>query len=185
MSTLGGIPLPFSGEGRVPRLKVLHIINGLGTGGAERSLSEMLPFFRAAGLESSLAVLFGRSEGVQSSVEELGVPIHFISARGWISRILEMRRLIKALQPNLIHTSLFESDVVGRVAASATGIPVVSSVVNMSYTKERLADPNVSTRRLELVRWIDSWTTAPSGLGVSRRHRIRPRPCRREAPSGR
>jgi glycosyltransferase involved in cell wall biosynthesis len=64
---------------------------------------------------------------------------------------------IERLRPDIVHTSLFEADVIGRLAARGHA-RVVSSIVNTSYEPIRLHDPNVSRWRLHAGRWIDGWT---------------------------
>ena len=46
--------------------------------------------------------------------------------------------------PDLIHTTIFEADVIGRIAAIGTGVPVITSLVNTPYEPIRLQDPNVT-----------------------------------------
>lgn len=69
-----------------------------------------------------------------------------------------LRREIKRLEPDLIHTTLFESDVLGRLASIATGIPVVSSFVNTSYEVPHGSNPDVPPLKLWMVRAIDGFT---------------------------
>jgi glycosyltransferase involved in cell wall biosynthesis len=135
------------------------VINGLGTGGAERSLAEMLPTFMKNGIEPVMACSFPRQEGVQEQVAALGVEIHFLGSGSLPARTLALRRLLKRVRPDLVHTSVFESDVMGRLAAAGTGIPVLTSLVNTSYDGARLAaDPKLSARRLRIVQAIDGFT---------------------------
>jgi glycosyltransferase involved in cell wall biosynthesis len=61
-------------------------------------------------------------------------------------------------RPALVHTMLFEADIAGRLAASGTGIPVLSSVVNVAYDPVRFRDPHVRRMRLRAARSIDRWT---------------------------
>ena len=56
-------------------MKALFVINGLGTGGAERSLREMLPVWIERGLDPTVVCLNDRHEGVQSQVIDDGVPV--------------------------------------------------------------------------------------------------------------
>ena len=70
--------------------------------------------------------------------------------------IREIRALLKGY--DVFHTTLFESDVLGRIAATGTGVPVLSSLVNTTYSQARMADHHVSKAKLAAVRWIDGWT---------------------------
>jgi glycosyltransferase involved in cell wall biosynthesis len=140
------------------RLNLLYVINGLGPGGAERSLAELLPFYLDADIEPVLVCIRHKEKGVESAVRELGCDIRFLPPGGMPRRVLALRRLIAELRADLVHTTLFESDVAGRLAATATGVPVLTSLVNTSYDPVRLRDPNVGRAGLWATRMVDGWT---------------------------
>ena len=56
-------------------LTVLYLINGLGTGGAERSLAEMLEPISRYGIKILPVCLYPREEGVQSDVINAGYEV--------------------------------------------------------------------------------------------------------------
>jgi glycosyltransferase involved in cell wall biosynthesis len=139
-------------------LRVLFVINGLGTGGAERSLAEMLPGLAERGISPVVGCLNRRSAGVQDDVIAQGFDVRFVDGTGPIARTRRLRSLIRNVRPDLIHTTIFEADIAGRLAALRTGVPVLSSLVNTSYEPVRLADPNVKRWRLEAARRVDAFT---------------------------
>src|SRR5688500_2844859 len=104
-------------------MKLLYLINGLGAGGAERSLAELLPYLRAAGIEPTVVCLRSRTTGVESDVRLTGCELVFLPERGRLRQIRAFRRLIKDRCPDLIHTTLYDSHVIGRIAAAGTGVP--------------------------------------------------------------
>jgi glycosyltransferase involved in cell wall biosynthesis len=134
------------------------VINGLGTGGAERSLAESLPLLAQAGVEMTIVCQKRREEGVQEQVRRLASDLRFLDGGSIPRRIWELRRMIQAERFDLVHTSIFESDLLGRLAATGTGVPVLTSLVNTSYDPIRLADPNISRPGLWGARMIDGWT---------------------------
>lgn len=134
------------------------MINGLGTGGSERSLAEMLPPLRDLGVDPVIACLFRRTEGVHEAVAAQGFDIRLLPGPGWATRARALRGLVRATGPDLVHTAIFESDTLGRWAARRTSVPVLTSLVNTSYGPARRADPNVHAWRLQMVRAIDGWT---------------------------
>lgn len=102
--------------------------------------------------------LYPRLEGVQGEVVS-NTDVRFLSAHSWLGWIGEVRRLLRELKPDVLHTTLFEADQVGRVAAAGTRIPVLTSLVNTSYDRARLrTDPNLSRARLAGARIIDGLT---------------------------
>lgn len=139
-------------------LRVTAVINGLGTGGAERSLVEMLPILRQQHqVEVEVVCLFERVEGVATLLRGQ-TNVTRLTASSWIGRIMQLRRILRKRPPDLVHTTIFEADLVGRFAAAGTGIPVLSSVVNVSYDEARAADPRVKAWKLDIARMIDGWS---------------------------
>jgi glycosyltransferase involved in cell wall biosynthesis len=140
-------------------MKVMYVINGLGTGGAERSLAELLTPLRAGGVDPVVVALEPRSGGVEADVRSSGVDVRVLGPPHRLaSRIRRVRALIRQERPDIVHTAIFDADVVGRLAAAGTGTTVVSSVVNVVGDPARRADPAVSALRLRAVIAIDGWT---------------------------
>lgn len=136
---------------------MLHVINGLGAGGAERSLAEMLPVMREAGVDSAIACLWRKPEGVHASVEAAGFPVHVIGSRK-AQAVRRLRALIGSWQPDVVHTTIFEADVLGRLAAAGKSAKVLSSLVNTTYDGVRVADAGVNPAKLFAVKALDAWT---------------------------
>lgn len=140
-------------------MRVLYVINGLGAGGAERSLAEMLPRLADRGVDPLVVCLDHRQEGVEGTVRALGVDVQFLPGTRIASRAVKLRGIIRAERPDLIHTTLFESNVAGRLASMGVRIPLLTSLVNTPYEQVRLKDPNISARALRSVRVVDGWTS--------------------------
>jgi glycosyltransferase involved in cell wall biosynthesis len=139
-------------------IRVLHLINGLGTGGAERSLAQMLPLLADRGVKSTAVCLFRRREGVQNEVIADGWDVRFLPEGPWLRRASALRRIITEIEPHLLHTTLFESDLLGRLVSVGTGVPVVTSLVNVSYEPVRMGDPNVRRYKLRTLQVVDAFT---------------------------
>lgn len=140
-------------------MKVLYLINGLGTGGAERSLAEMLPLLRARGVAVTVVCLHSKQEGVSGHVATAGFDVRYVTAGNTVGRVREVRDLIQSERPDVVHTTIIEANLLGRFAAARTGIPVLTSLVNTSYAPARFADPNVTAWKLRLVQFADGWTS--------------------------
>lgn len=140
-----------------PFLKVLYVINGLGTGGAERSLAEMIEPLASHGVSVTVACLFERAEGVQDEVRGRGHDVRFLGS-GWFKRWRQLRSLIKESNPDVIHTTIFEADLLGRLASIGGARPVITSIVNPSYDLPVSDHPDVKLWKLRAVRWLDGLT---------------------------
>lgn len=139
-------------------MHVLSVIDSLAPGGAESSLLAVAPKLVDRGIELRVAVLQER-DGLAPAMERAGVPVISIDGPG--RRAAPLRRLrqhIRRERPDLVHTTLFEADVLGRIAARTAGVPVVSSVVTEAYGSAHAHEPGVSRERLLLAKWSDAAT---------------------------
>ena len=113
-------------------LRVLVIINRLeDNGGAEVSTSLLLEGLQGKGVEFRVITLFGPATiAARPSLEARG--IEFLQAPpGFVRRITYVRRVARDWAPDVIHSTLFESDVAGAVAGSVLMIPTLTSMVSM------------------------------------------------------
>src|SRR5690606_3087546 len=126
-------------------MKLLYLINSLGAGGAERSLVELLPHYQSSGIDISLVCLEPRRVGVEADARLLGTDLVYLSGAlpGWIA---SFRRLISRRHPDLIHTTLFDAHLVGRLGAMGTEVPVLSSLVSTPYVPSRNKDRNLDRK---------------------------------------
>jgi glycosyltransferase involved in cell wall biosynthesis len=148
------------------RLTVLFLIDSLGTGGAERDLAEKLPHLAALGIHPIAVALRPRDEGVQRALQADGFELHILDARRFPGRVRAVRQLLRLRRPDLMETVLVRSDLVGRVAAVGTGIPVVTRLVNTEYVPVRQLDPALGNARFHLTRVLDGWTARHLTRGV-------------------
>ncbi|WP_344467939.1 glycosyltransferase family 4 protein [Kitasatospora kazusensis] len=118
---------------------MLYVIDSLGrVGGAQQGLVSMAPQLVRAGVRLDVAYLADSSDGFQTELTAAGASVFGVHRPNRARTALALRRLVRQRGPELVHTTLYESDVLGRAAALATGTPVVSSLVNPWYGPEHL-----------------------------------------------
>ena len=139
-------------------IKVLFVIDSLGTGGAERDIAERLPRMDGCGIKPIVVALRHRNEGVQADLQRQGFDIRILSERNPVTQALALRRIIRRERPDVVHTVLFNADIVGRAASLRLRTKVVSRLVNTDYDSSRLRDPNLRVMRFRLARLLDGWT---------------------------
>jgi glycosyltransferase involved in cell wall biosynthesis len=121
-------------------MKILYAIDSLHGGGAETSLVDMVPALRARNVHLSLVTLLAGDDALTARIQELEVPIRRLAGYSWPGRFAELRRELHRLRPDVLHTSLARSDLVGRAAAVGVDVPVVTSLVNSFYGPEHRAN---------------------------------------------
>jgi glycosyltransferase involved in cell wall biosynthesis len=156
-------------------VRILYLIPSLDrSGGAEQAIAALAGPLADRGVSLEVVTFGGprdRAPGaLVEPVEAAGGKVSTLRPAGRMGQILQVRRLVAERRPDLVHTTLFDADVVGRVGARAAGTPVVSSLVNVAYGPEQRANPALRGWKVEGVRWIDRTT----GMTVRRFHALSP-----------
>jgi glycosyltransferase involved in cell wall biosynthesis len=136
----------------------LIVINSLGAGGAERSLADILPHLVKSGVHPIVACFKSPDVGFEEEVRSGGIDVRVLDPASMAGEIAQIRRIIRSEKPSLVYTALFDAHIAGRIAATGTGVPVLSNLTNVAYDPARYLDPNVNSRRLRLIRHVDGWT---------------------------
>ena len=134
-------------------MRVAYVIDSLTWGGAETLLADLLAVVPAIGVEPSvtyLADLHGspvaplvRRRGVEPVL--VGVP-----ALADPRSLLRVRRRLRSLRPDLVHTHLGYADLLGGPAARSLGLPSVSTLHLMEW--ERHGKEGFKERLMALAR---------------------------------
>lgn len=119
-------------------MRVAYFIDSLAPGGAERSLVDLLPELGRLGVIVDIVTLRDEA-GLVAEAESAGSRVLCLAgAGGTFGALLRADACVRSLRPDVVHTTHFESDVVGRLAASSVGVPVVTSLVTLDYGKPQL-----------------------------------------------
>jgi glycosyltransferase involved in cell wall biosynthesis len=135
-------------------IRVLMVIDSLMAGGAELLLSDFAVGARATGIEVSVAYLGERNGSPAAArLRERGIDAARLDLEGLLHlpSLARVRRHIRALAPDLVHTHLAYADAVGGMAARSLGIPVVSTVHVMEWETDKLRD-RVRQRLISAIR---------------------------------
>jgi glycosyltransferase involved in cell wall biosynthesis len=119
--------------------KVLHVIKGLGRGGAERLLVETVPAHTKEFKFDIVYFLPWKNQLVQE-LEMLGCRVYLLPARYTITMLLQipaLLRLIRREKYGLVHCHLPWAGIVGRWAGRLSGTPVVYTEHNNFFTYSR------------------------------------------------
>ena len=144
------------------RLHVVHLIEALGPGGAERLLYTNIKHFDPEQIRSTVITVYPHATHWLEPIEALGVPVVCLncnSPRDIPKGIRTLRTWLLENKPDLIHTHLWAANIIGRVAGRLTKTPVISSVHNPDHEAEAWADgADVSLIKRRIVRALDRWT---------------------------
>jgi glycosyltransferase involved in cell wall biosynthesis len=121
-------------------MRVMHVIDGLYGGGAETSLLEVAPALASRGVETSVVALKEDDGGLEDRLRALGIVPVRLKRRNPAGLALELRNVIRSEQPDLVHTTLMWSNLVGRITARTVRTPVVTTLANRDYGPEHRED---------------------------------------------
>ena len=112
------------------KMKILHVINSLGTGGAEKLVADLAPLQRDAGNAVEVLLLKGGATPFRESLEKAGIRVHDFGAGTSVYSPLNIFRLIPFLRKyDVVHVHLFPAQywVAFAKAISFAGTPLVTT----------------------------------------------------------
>jgi glycosyltransferase involved in cell wall biosynthesis len=120
-------------------MRVLHVITGLGAGGAEHQLRLLLRY----GTAESEVVALTNPGAVADAIRADGVPVHELGMRGNrdLTAVPRLVGLIRAGRFDIVHTHLYRACLYGRIAARLAGVRHVVA------TEHSLGDGLIEGRR--------------------------------------
>ncbi len=144
------------------KLNVVHLIESLGPGGAERLLYTNLRYFDPERVRSTVITVYPHATHWLDPITALGVPVVSLdcrTTRDIPKGISRLRAWLKANRPDLVHSHLWAANIIGRLAGRIAGVPVVSSVHNPDHEPQAWSDgAEVSLITRYAVKALDQWT---------------------------
>jgi glycosyltransferase involved in cell wall biosynthesis len=121
-------------------MKVLHVITGLGVGGAELQLRGILQHTRH---DADVVTLYNPGP-VADMIRADGTAVRNLDMRSntQLTSLLWLRRIIRAGRYDVVHTHLYRSQIYGRPAAWLAGTPVIVS------TEHSIGETHLERRRM-------------------------------------
>ncbi len=109
-------------------MKIVHVITGLNTGGAEIMLWRLLTAFNRRDDIQNVVICMSKPGPVANRILELKVPIHSLNMQpGKINPadILHLAQLLKREKADIIQTWMVHADLIGGISARLAGSPPV------------------------------------------------------------
>ena len=128
-------------------MRVMHVITGLRTGGAE---NQLLLLTRHTSTDSTVVALTNPDE-IATALREEGVPVFDLAMRGNkdLAAVGRLARLMRRERPDVVHLHLYRATLYGRVAARLAGVPVVVTTEHSLLEGELEGRPTTAG-----VRWL-------------------------------
>lgn len=112
-------------------MKILFVVTGLGMGGAERQVADLADQFDQRGHDVSIASLSGDIVVRPGSPGVRVIPIAMSKSPGGVLRgYLALRRLIRRLKPDVVHSHMVHANIVTRLVRLSTRMPCLISTAH-------------------------------------------------------
>jgi glycosyltransferase involved in cell wall biosynthesis len=150
------------------KLKILFIVDTLETGGAEKSLVDIA--INSTLFESYFVYLY-KGDDLESILNGNGIKVvalDIFCKYGFHKAFKRLIPLIELIQPDVIHSTLYRSDMVARRLKSKFNIPLINSFVNNAYTADKYKKLSfINKLKLYAVQKYDSFTASKVDLFIS------------------
>jgi len=126
------------------RIKVIHLITGLNTGGAEMMLYKTVSKVDK-NRYSQIVISMIKPGHIGELIKKENIPVISLNFSKGISIISGFLKLVKILlkeKPEIIHSYMFHADILGRVAGKLCGIKIIIS---------SLRNENIGGRKREIL----------------------------------
>ena len=145
-------------------MRIAHVIKVTRISGAERHLLFLLDGLRQRGLDARLIILVERNEPMREMVEAAkarGIPVQSIPiGRDYDLPLLwRLRRALRHIKPDIVHTHLIHADLYGYVSAKLAGAGAVVSSRHLDDAFRYRARWRRINRRL--------WRMIDAGIAIS------------------
>lgn len=120
------------------KIRILYIITGLTAGGAELHLSKLINNQSLNKFETVVCSLTSTYD-ILPLIKDNTKSIYILNARkkrDLINIILQVRKIIKITNPDIVHCVMFHSNIIGRIAAIGLKKTIISSIrTRLIYNK--------------------------------------------------
>ena len=139
-------------------MRIIVFINSLYTGGAEFSTLTFYGWLLKRGHDVRLVC--SKQANPSYDPQQFGFDrVHYLDGHNFPTRLRALNRFIREVQPELVHSVLFDANLLARVSRMRLRSFVhLESLVNEMYSPFRLADPHVTRMKLEGYRLVDGIT---------------------------
>jgi len=142
------------------KIKLVHIISNLSLGGAQVLLFDILHYLSKKNDLEIYVITIDSGEYIEK-FKKAGIKVFDLMEKGLVNPKIyfKMKKLLKYLNPDIVHTHLNKADFYGRIAAKKTGVKLIYSTCHNYSTHHKGADVN----KISIFDYIDNFVVKYSG----------------------
>jgi glycosyltransferase involved in cell wall biosynthesis len=157
-------------------MRILLVIDSFFTGGAEFSTLELFSYLKDKGV--TILICKTKEMRPEYQPDAFGLDKNLIQTLpqlGFKAKRKALQNIIADFKPDIIHSVLFNSNLLVRtIRVFDSSFVHIESLVNHTYSSNRLNEPGVTKYKLEFYRWLDRITSYfgtdhfhPNGFSVA------------------
>ncbi len=142
-------------------MRIVFIITGLSTGGAEMMLLKVLERLDRQRFSPHVISLTTRGE-LAPRIAALGIPVDAVGLKPGLpspSGFFRLMQLLKRLNPDVVHTWMYHADLLGGLAARLAGVSAVGWCIrnsNLDRDKTKFSTRAVVSLCASISNWVPS-----------------------------
>lgn len=142
-------------------MKILILINSFGRGGAEKSTAAFILKVNKQykNINFVCVYLHPYMPGFYDEIKENKIPLIQIKEKSLFSRIKRFRSIIDEFQPDIVHSVLFDSNLISRFSSIGRKEIYVESLVNKTYSIDREYKSKNIQIKSSLIKILDKRTS--------------------------
>lgn len=149
-------------------IKVMFLIDSLGTGGAENSVVDMGLNFKNI---IPIFVHIYKNDQLKKKLTKRNIEVYSLNVPEGYNYNLALKRLeplIVSIKPDILHSTLFNSDIIGRKIKKKFPLLLINSFVNNSYSRDRYKKLSlINKAKLYFFQQYDKFTSSNVDLFIS------------------
>ena len=116
------------------KLSVIHLVEDLKTGGAERVIADIVEGLDRKRFEARVWCV-ARGGETADELRENGIEVRILGIPSYHNplNIIRLSGLLKKEKPDIVHTHGYFASVIGRLAAKKAGLPIIITHVHSTY----------------------------------------------------
>lgn len=142
-------------------MKILIHINSFGRGGAEKSTASFVIKIKNdyPDFEFLCTYYYDYSPGFYEELIKNNISLIQITEKNLFSRVTKFKKIVNDFKPDIVHSVLYESNLVSRLSSIGANYISVESLVNKPYLSEREFQNKTVKYKRVLIKMIDKSTS--------------------------
>src|SRR5690606_6992734 len=92
-------------------------------------------------------------------IKNNNIPLIHLSEKGLLSKVKKFRQLLDEFRPDVVHSILFDSNIISRLASIGRNEIIVESLVNKTYSEDREFRSKTLRVKNSIIKLVDKNTS--------------------------